>query len=62
MARFGGRRLIMKPINLFCPICKWHFGYKNYWHWVWKAPFHWFGKRLTKCPFCGYKSWMKREK
>lgn len=51
----------MKIVILKCPKCECGFHYKNYWHWVWKAPFHTFTKRLTKCPHCGERSWMKRE-
>lgn len=52
----------MKIVKLICPKCGEEIFYKNYWHWVWKAPFHTFTKRLTKCPHCGKRSWMKREK
>ena len=63
---------VMKPVQLICPKCKSKFEFKSYWTWVWKAQFHLLGwdketkciydYRLTKCPFCGYKSWIKREK
>lgn len=62
----------MKIVILKCPKCECGFHYKNYWHWVWKAPFHWLwwdkktnrirDYRLTKCPHCDERSWMKREK
>ena len=62
MVRVGGRRLIMKSIALICPKCNKFVYFNNYWHWVWKTPFHWFGKRYTKCDYCGKWSWMKKEK
>ena len=27
-----------------------------------QSPFHMFFKRLTKCPNCGKRSWMKKQK
>ena len=52
---------------LTCPKCaaSWQWGYFK---WILKAPFHWFNfttwrdKRYTKCPCCGKRSWMYREK
>lgn len=52
----------MKEVKLICPICGNKLIYKNYFYWVLSAPFHWFGKRLTKCPWCGKRSYMKRVK
>ena len=31
----------------------------NYIKWIFTTLFHWFGKRYTKCPHCGEKSYMK---
>ena len=57
--------------KLECPKCghKWEYGY---WQWIWKAQFHWLvfrcnparirDYRKTKCPNCGEKSWIAREK
>ena len=52
---------------LTCPKCaaSWQWGYLK---WIIKAPFHWFNfitwrdKRYTRCPCCGKRSWMNREK
>lgn len=51
----------MAKRKLKCPECnhEWEYGY---WEWVWKAPFHTFTKRLTKCPKCGKRSYIKGEK
>lgn len=51
----------MKTIKLQCPKCGHHFEYKNYFDWLFRTPFHWFGKRLTKCPYCKEKSYMRRK-
>lgn len=32
---------------------------KSYFKWLFTTVFHTFTKRLTKCPKCGKKSWMK---
>ena len=53
--------------KLECPKCghKWE---RNYFYWVWQAPFHMFSiktmrdRRKTKCPNCGEKSWIARNK
>lgn len=50
----------MKIVKLECPKCKTVFYYTNYWFWVLHTPFHTFTKRLTKCPHCKQKTWMKR--
>ena len=47
--------------KLQCPQCNNNFE-MNYWKWVFLNPFHTWTKRLTKCPRCGQKSWMKRLK
>ena len=57
-------------VNLTCPECGFQWTW-NYWCWIRKAQFHWlrFDKdtkrirdyRRTKCPFCGTKSWIKRD-
>ena len=52
----------MKQVIIICPKCGQTIHFKNWFHWVWYSPFHWFGKRLTKCEYCGKKSWMKRVK
>ena len=52
---------------LTCNVCaaSWQWGF---WKHVFKAPFHlfdfriWKDRRLTKCPYCGCKSWIAREK
>ena len=44
-----------------CPKCGQEFE-RNYFKWIFTTLFHWFGKRYTKCPYCGEKSYMKREK
>ena len=31
----------------------------NYFKWLFTTLFHWFGKRLTKCPYCKDKIWVK---
>ena len=57
--------------KLECPKCGhvWEYGY---WQWVWKAQLHWLvfkcnpasirDYRKTKCPNCGEKSWIARNK
>ena len=50
----------MREVSLQCPNCKKGITFKNIFHWILHSPFHMFTKRLTKCPFCGKKSWMKR--
>lgn len=50
----------MKEIKLVCPKCGKEFYYDNFVMWVLCCPFHWFGKRLTKCPRCKEKSYMKK--
>lgn len=52
----------MKKVELTCPKCNGPFIIRNYFIWILKSPFHWFGKRLTRCPWCGEKSYMKRER
>ena len=42
-----------------CPHCSHLFEIKGYWKWILTNPFHWFGKRYTKCPHCGKRSWIK---
>lgn len=49
----------MKRIALMCPKCDNVFIY-NWFVWVLHSPFHWFGKRYTKCPHCGKRSWLRR--
>lgn len=52
----------MKPVVLKCPKCGYTFDIKNKLAWIWQAPVHTFTKRYTKCPNCGKRSYMKREK
>lgn len=52
----------MKTVCIVCPKCGNVFYYKNIIWWILYTPFHWFGKRLTKCPKCGKKKYMRREK
>ena len=52
----------MKVVHLKCPNCNGEIFYKNYWSWVWHTPFHHFAKRYTKCPVCGERNLMSREK
>ena len=51
----------MRKLKLFfsCPECGKEFTIHGYWNWVLHAPFHWFGKRSTKCPECGKRSWVR---
>lgn len=51
----------MKEVILQCPNCYGTFDFKNWFVWVLHSPMHWFGKRYTKCIYCGKWSWMKRE-
>ena len=32
---------------------------KNWFKWLFTTAFHWFGKRWTKCPYCGKYSYVK---
>lgn len=50
----------MKEIKVICPKCGNYITYKNWFSWIWYTPFHWFDKRLTRCPRCGERSYMKR--
>jgi ribosomal protein S27AE len=50
----------MKEIKVICPKCGNYITYKNWFSWIWHTPFHWFDKRLTRCPRCGERSYMKR--
>ena len=52
----------MKQVVIQCPNCGQIIQFKNWFYWVWHCPFHWFGKRLVKCPQCGQKRYMKRNK
>ena len=52
----------MKEVLLDCPKCWCRFTYPNKIQWILHSPFHWFNRRLTKCPACGHKSWIKRAK
>ena len=49
----------MWNLTFVCPKCQKTFMIHGYWNWVFHAPFHWFGKRLTKCPECGKRSWVR---
>ena len=51
-----------KQIKLICPNCGKPNFYRNWFEWVLHTPFHGFGKRKTKCPWCGKSSWVKRIK
>ena len=48
-----------------CPHCGMIFE-MNYLKWLFTTPFHWFSfrkmkdYRLTKCPYCGKKSYMRK--
>ena len=65
-------RIVLKPVQLTCPKCNKNFVFKNFWFWVWHSPFHslvWDKKtkrirdyRLTKCPYCSKKCWVKSNK
>lgn len=48
-------------VNLHCPTCGVTFEY-SWIEWIWKAPVHYFGRRLTTCPSCGVKNWIRRDK
>lgn len=48
-------------VKLRCPSCGTKFEY-SWLKWIWKAPIHYFCRRLTKCPSCGAKNWIRREK
>ena len=52
----------MKEIILICPNCYGRFSFDNWFQWLLHSPFHWFGKRRTKCPYCGKKNYMKARK
>ena len=52
----------MKEVVVTCPNCCGRFDFKNWFIWVLHSPMHWFGKRYTKCIYCGKWSWMKRVK
>ena len=53
--------------KFICPVCKHEF-HLNFWVWLFTTPFHWFNfsdlrdYRKTKCPNCGQRHYMKREK
>ena len=51
----------MKEVILQCPNCYGTFDFKNWFVWVLHSPMHWFGKRYTKCIYCGRWSWMGQE-
>ena len=61
----------MKQVIVVCPKCGTVLQFKSYWDWVWKTQFHWLwwdketkrirDYRLTKCPNCGYKGYVKRK-
>ena len=36
--------------------------YKNIFDWIWSNPFHTWTKRYVRCPHCGVRSAMRREK
>ena len=44
-----------------CPKCNQEFEI-NWFKWLFTTLFHWFGKRLTKCPHCGQRSYVKPQK
>ena len=58
----------MKTRYFKCPTCDKGFSIKGYWKWVLSSPFHWLiwdketkkikDGRLTKCPYCGRRSYM----
>ena len=52
----------MKFVKLDCPKCGARFYFANWFMWVLHSPFHMFAKRLTKCPHCGERNFMKRTK
>lgn len=56
------KSLQAKQIKLICLNCSKVNFYKNWFEWVLHTPFHWFGKRKTKCPWCGKSSWVGRAK
>lgn len=47
--------------KFICPKCNKTFE-MSYFKWILCSPFHMFFKRLTKCPNCGERSWMKKQK
>ena len=61
------RYLIMKTSTFRCPNCK-HVWQQNVWSWLFTTAFHWFDfsdlrdYRKTKCPRCGEKHFIAREK
>lgn len=52
----------MKVVRLTCPNCEKKFTFRNKIVWILNSPFHTFTERLTRCPYCGKASLMKREK
>ena len=52
---------VKRMVKLRCPDCGKDFEY-SWWEWFLKAPIHHFRKRLTKCPHCGSKNWVERDK
>lgn len=52
----------MKEVVVTCPNCCGRFSFDNWFIWVLYSPMHWFGKRYTKCIYCGKWNWMKKEK
>ena len=49
-------------IKTTCPNCGKEIYYKNIFDWIFSNPFHTWTKRYVKCPHCGVRSAMKREK
>ena len=45
-------------LNFHCPECQKDFQMTRL-KWLFTTAFHMFGKRKTKCPNCGKKSWLK---
>ena len=48
-------------MKFYCVHCGKNFE-MNWFKWLFTTPFHMFGKRKTKCPVCGKKSWTKPTK
>ena len=44
--------------KFYCQYCHSYYE-KNYFKWLFTTLFHWFGYRMTKCPHCGHKSYVK---